>query len=447
MRSRRTRTHRPAAAQTQTTTFEDPVNLVQKVLQDSPLGLGHTIPVRHVNEWQDTSEEGGKDDWKYDSLPPKDDDLRFQLNSFRPSGNLEERQTVAIGNVTGELGFSDICSPGLDIQTLLSVAKGSNLPLDQNSKSPHVRRFTVPLWKPKNIRPDTFVVTNGKRRSGKTHVQLNILKEVRPRRTVIIAGGQDGKTFWGNYFPPIYIIPYWSEELIANFLEIQEMFHYLVTTFKDQINFNIDMAIVMTDWGFDEKVMRSKIISFIASNGRRLRILLILDAQYVKNLRPKVRQNIDLFIQFKEQALDTKKLVYGLVGGAFEDFEHMDGILRAACRDHRCVVIDNTGGGGNHTGTEDGDEEALLSMLPKPETAAASPSIFHYKADPNVPPKWIGTPTYMLLDLLFYHDARKRSWEHVLSSQTRVVEQLQQMASSRVRIAQKKGISEVLLAS
>lgn len=265
----------------------------------------------------------------------------------------------------------------------------------RNIKSPYRRSHSYPSAKNKEkkekpitktvlqgldlrkILRDAAVVMSAKRRSGKTCQIVALLIALAFPRIVLFGNGRDS-SFWEQYIHKLYIFDTFDEAKFRSILAFQAFFLKL----KKQPKFshlNIDLAIILEDFSFDDKVMRSDVISDLVSNGRRMGIFFICSAQYFKSLKPKVRTNFDYYFFLREGNEDGRKVLYESVGGLFETREDFYNVLKACTNERRSLVIDLT--------TED--------------TSSIDKFCYHFKP-PLYPPQKLGSFEYNMFAELYY---------------------------------------------
>jgi hypothetical protein len=187
---------------------------------------------------------------------------------------------------------------------------------------------------------DACILFQSKRRGGKSYAIVSILLALCLDRIVLFGKGRDS-AFWTQYVKQMYIYEDFVEEKFAAILRDQE--HLLNLTKKPGCeHLNIDLAIVLEDFSYDDQVMRSKAISDLVSNGRRLHVLFLCSAQYLKSIKPKVRTQFDYFFLFQEKNQDVRKILYDACGSYFDSKEEFFKLLDATANNRRCLVINNS---------------------------------------------------------------------------------------------------------
>ena len=187
---------------------------------------------------------------------------------------------------------------------------------------------------------DSCILLASKRRGGKSYAIISILLALSLPRLVLFGKGRDS-AFWLPYVKQMYIYSEFDEDKFAAILRDQEQLLNL-TKKPGFEHLDIDLAIILEDFSYDDQVMRSKAISDLVSNGRRLHMLFLCSAQYLKSIKPKVRTQFDLFFLFQEKNADVRKILYDACGAYFDSKDEFFKILDATATNRRCLVINNS---------------------------------------------------------------------------------------------------------
>jgi len=227
-----------------------------------------------------------------------------------------------------------------------------------------------------------------KRRSGKSWVCRAILKhyDYIPGG-VIIAKTEKMSSFYGKFFPDIYIHYEYKTEILDNLLFRQrEMIKKCKKYYRMGRKVDPRAFLVMDDclaskgtWMNDQKILE------IFYNGRHYQIIFILTMQFPLGIRPELRCNFDYIFLLAEDFFSNQKRLYDHYAGIFPNFDSFRQVFLQLTADHGCMVIVNCG--------------AKPGILNK---------IFFYKAD-NVQIRSIGCSQFNEFHRYNYN----RNWETV----------------------------------
>jgi hypothetical protein len=120
-------------------------------------------------------------------------------------------------------------------------------------------------------------------------------------------------------------------------------------------------------------------------NGRHYKILLVMAMQYVLDMPPDLRSNVDIIIAARDTILSSRKKLYENFFGFFNTLSEFNKCYDACTNNYEVLVLHNQGGGTN-----------------RPED-----SLFWYKADPNIGRFRLGKPIFWQLDDRYYCDRQR----------------------------------------
>lgn len=233
------------------------------------------------------------------------------------------------------------------------------------------RRMTLRRFRPDvQLKRESTVVVLGKRRSGKTILQRQLLHDMKFERVVIMTGSEEGKEFFPKFVPDSYIYDGFQESLMKMLILEQKR---RKRKYKGDSDKDLVLACVLEDLSFDTSVMRSDVLSEVFHNGRHAQFFLLMAVQYVMSMPRKIRANVDYVFIFKDNDVNNRKNIHKSWGGMINSFVEFDEILQAVTDDHRCLVIDNT--------SQNSDPGECL---------------FWFKADLNLPDFQVGGRDYRL---------------------------------------------------
>lgn len=230
--------------------------------------------------------------------------------------------------------------------------------MDTSSGSLSIKRFD-----PKKMVEHCVILMVAKRRSGKSYLVRDLMYHMRHTLSAGIAmsGTESGNGFYGTWLPSVYVYEEYDEGALHRLIERQRRMTKEGTA--------EGVFIILDDLAFDRKVLNSKIMRELLFNGRHLKITLVLCAQYLMDLQPGLRANIDYVFALKENVYRER---------LFRNFFPMAGnmatfnaIMDNCTENYGALVLDNT---------------ANSSKL--------NECIFWYRARASIASFRIGTPAY-----------------------------------------------------
>lgn len=176
---------------------------------------------------------------------------------------------------------------------------------------------------------------------------------------VAMSGTEIGNGFYGSWIPPIFVYNEFDPDALERLMNRQLR---LAKEGKAQ-----GVFVILDDLAFDKKMFNSKIIRSLLYNGRHAHITLFLAVQYMMDLSPGLRSNIDYVFVLKENMHREKlyKYFFPMTGnmGTF------NAIMDSVTSDYGALVLDNTT-----------NSSKLSDML------------YWYRADVNRKPFRLGSP-------------------------------------------------------
>lgn len=185
-----------------------------------------------------------------------------------------------------------------------------------------------------------------KRGSGKSWVCRSILKHYKHLPCgLIISPTDEMNSFYGNFFPDLYIhYEYKSEILINLFNRQKDIIKKCKYYFEKQKKVDPRSFLLMDDCMAEGNVWKKdKQILQIFYNGRHYGIMFILTMQEPLGIPPSLRSNIDyVFILFTDFYTNQKK-IFEHYAGMFPTFDFFRQVFLQLTDDYGCMVIVNRG--------------------------------------------------------------------------------------------------------
>ena len=188
---------------------------------------------------------------------------------------------------------------------------------------------------PSTIDDTRICVLIGKRGCGKTILAKDILYHKRKIPAGICCSGtEDGNCFYGKFIPDSFVYNDFDkgaiERLVARQKELKK---------KDCAQ---PVFLVLDDCLYDRRILREKIIRSIFMNGRHWSILTLITAQYMLDLGPDLRTNIDYVFILRENIRANRERLWKSFGGIFPTFDQFNAVMDHVTANFGALVIDNT---------------------------------------------------------------------------------------------------------
>jgi hypothetical protein len=187
-----------------------------------------------------------------------------------------------------------------------------------------------------------FFEVLGKRGTGKTTWTQYILQSSPTRETgnfIVMAGSETAKSTWSKIVHPIFVVDP-DINYLENLRDTQNDLVRKYTKSGGPFPSERKITLILDDVSSNKKLMRSQIMSYLASNSRHLQMSIFVLAQYHCQIVTEVRNQFDQV--FMLSTSDTKSIVRlhaeYCSGVDFRIFKH---VLSHVTQDHGMLVIDN----------------------------------------------------------------------------------------------------------
>lgn len=224
-----------------------------------------------------------------------------------------------------------------------------------------------------SIKPHKVIYIIGKRGTGKSVLLKHILYALRRRFDVGCAMAPTKESIDGfkACMPDAFVFENGhSEEALTT---MQDIFKELARQSKIR-----NGLIVRDDCMADKKSVRSTNMRDLHMNGRHYWLTYIDAMQYLMDVGPELRGQVDYVFAMKEDVIDNQKKLYDKFFGIFPRFEDFQKVLNTCTDDFGALVLDRTS-----------------------SSNSLNQSIFWFKAQYNLPPFKMFRPIFWKLNHQF----------------------------------------------
>ena len=99
---------------------------------------------------------------------------------------------------------------------------------------------------------------------------------------------------------------------------------------------------LVDDCMYDSKFLKDTCIRQCFMNGRHLKIFFMLTMQYVMDLPPALRANVDYVFILRENIIQNREKLYKSFFGIFPSFDMFCKVNDSCQENYDCLVLDNT---------------------------------------------------------------------------------------------------------
>ena len=226
----------------------------------------------------------------------------------------------------------------------------------------------VKRFDPQTFKPHRIIIIVGKRGTGKSVLQRDIMYHMSQTWDFGLAmtPTEDSAEMFRQHMPDSWIYGGFSSNKVDEMVSMQRD----LSRTKQQR----DLFIILDDCMYDKKSLKGVGIRDLFMNGRHLHITLCNAVQYVMDMGPDLRTQVDYVFALRENIISNKTKLWKYFFGMFEKYEDFAKVMDKCTQNHGCLVMDNT------TGSCSVDE-----------------CIYWYRAETDLPPFKLGKTPFLKL--------------------------------------------------
>lgn len=219
------------------------------------------------------------------------------------------------------------------------------------------------------------VLLIGKRGSGKSTLMRDLMFHMKDALNFGLAMSptEESTASLGTFIPRSCIYNNFSSTALDVMLEIQRK---SVKAGKWK-----QMYLIMDDCMYDKKVMKGVNIRELFMNGRHRKIFHMNAIQYLMDIGPDIRSQVDFVFALKENIVNNREKLWKFFFGMFENFSDFNKVMSSCTNGYDAIVLDNT-----------------------KRSNELSECVFWYTANPATPEFTIGDRIFWQLDRYYFKD-------------------------------------------
>lgn len=196
--------------------------------------------------------------------------------------------------------------------------------------------------------PPTIVII-GKRGTGKSILIKDLIFFLRGIGIfVCMSGTEEGNEFYKSILHPLCIHGSYNKGVVTGLIKNQKKklkqlnAQGIDPLTKPQAAASITNGLLLDDLGYDKKVMKENDIRQIFMNGRHWKICFIVSLQYMMDISPDLRTNIDFVFVLRDNIKSNQERLWKYFFGCFQKFSQFQQAFTTCTDDYHCLVLDNT---------------------------------------------------------------------------------------------------------
>lgn len=226
----------------------------------------------------------------------------------------------------------------------------------------------------KTMKPHRIILVVGKRGTGKSTLIKDIMYHIKENIDIPMAvtPTEESIDMFESHMPKSFIYSEYCDHTFRKMIDFQRKSGRSGGNNKGEKMQHL--LLVLDDMMYDKKVLKSIEMRDIFMNGRHLKITFINAMQYVMDMGPDLRSQVDYVFALRENIISNLTKLWKYFFGMFTNYEDFAKTYKALTTNNGCIVIDNT-----------------------VKTNELSECIFWYKASVNNPPYKIGRRSFWKL--------------------------------------------------
>lgn len=183
--------------------------------------------------------------------------------------------------------------------------------------------------------PGNKILVCGRSNSGKS----TLIKSLLYRKShlipcgMVMSGTEDINGFYGKFIPPTFIYSKLDNDKVKQFFVRQKVA-------KKHLQ-NPWAVLLLDDVMEDPKIFNQPLWNNIMKTGRHYSMWLIIASQYMLDLSPQLRSNIDGVFILREPSLRNRKILYENFASVIPDFTLFNKLMDELTADYGAMYIHN----------------------------------------------------------------------------------------------------------
>ncbi len=245
-------------------------------------------------------------------------------------------------------------------------------------------KLRIKRFDPTTLKPHRIILVVGKRGTGKSVLQRDLMYHMSSNVDFGLAFSPTEETqdMFREHMPDSWIYSGFSQTKLDTMLQLQRD---LCKTKKQR-----NLFIIMDDCMYDKRILKGLGIRDLFMNGRHMHITLCNAVQYVMDIGPDLRTQVDYVFALRENIISNKTKLWKYFFGMFEKYEDFAKVMDKCTANHGALVMDNT------TGSCNVDE-----------------CIFWYKAEMNLPKFQFGSKLFHNISQKYVKSEEDRRMEEM----------------------------------
>jgi hypothetical protein len=218
------------------------------------------------------------------------------------------------------------------------------------------------------MKPHRIILMVGRRGTGKSRLAEDLMFRLRGKLDfgIAMSPSEETQQMYRTHMPDSWVFSAFSCQKLEQMMAMQR-----ANIRAGKVR---HLFLIADDCTYDKKIWKSTAIRDLFLNGRHTKITFIMSSQYIMDLGPDLRNNVDYVFCFKQNIISEKRKLWSYFFGVFESFAEFSRVFDRCCENYGCLVLDQTA-----------------------PTSDLSDTIFWYRSELQLPPYKIGNPVFHTL--------------------------------------------------
>lgn len=230
--------------------------------------------------------------------------------------------------------------------------------------------LSIKKFDPATIKPHRIILCVGKRGTGKSTLIRDLMYHIKHfiHLPFAMTPTEESTTMFEEHMPTSCVHTQFNVDTIQGVIEHQRKLG------RKKIK-QYHLLLVLDDMMYDKKVLKSLAMRDIFMNGRHLKVTFINAMQYVMDMGPDLRTQVDYVFALRENIISNLTKLWKYFFGMFNNYNDFETTFKALTNDNCCIVIDNT-----------------------VKSNQIKDTVFWYKASLDIPPYIIGNRRFWVMN-------------------------------------------------
>lgn len=186
------------------------------------------------------------------------------------------------------------------------------------------------------IPSNSVVLVVGKRGTGKTTLTADIMYTLRKKfhAGICFSSTEESNSYWAKHICDSMIYSDFDQGIYENFIKEQRRIN-------SKLEKPINTFALFEDTMYAKTLRNNKEIRGSFFNGRHWNLFLIVTMQYVLDLPPELRSNVDFIFVLRNNVICDKEKIWKHFAGFVPSFQLFQKIFNKCTNGYECLVISN----------------------------------------------------------------------------------------------------------